>query len=326
MTSPESTVAKHLLKQRVFSNGQAQAFGTVLAVIVTYNPELPVLAQSVKTLHQQGCGVLLVDNASVNQVELKSADIDATLLCNEQNLGLGAAHNQGFEHAKKAGYQYLLILDQDSQPLESMVAELVLAHQSLAQYEPVSAVGACYLNADNASESFFVRFGAWKFQREYATEQVVKADFLISSGSLFAIEALQTIGGMDEGLFIDHVDTEWFLRARDKGYQAYGIGRARMQHGLGEQTHQVNLGGRLRNVPQHKPFRYYYIFRNSIALYKRGYTSWLWKWNDVQRLAMIFVMFGLLKAPRWQNMHMMLLGLWHGVIGKTGATQLENLR
>lgn len=133
---------------------------------------------------------------------------------------------------------------------------------------------------------------------------------------------------MDASLFIDHVDTEWFLflRARSKAYKAFGVGEARMQHGFGESTHQVKLGGRQRNVPQHKPFRYYYIFRNSVALYKRSYAARLWKWNDIQRLGMIFIMFGLLKTPRWKNIRMMLLGIWHGLIGKMGHTPFESQR
>jgi len=141
----------------------------------------------------------------------------------------------------------------------------------------------------------------------------------ISSGSLIALETLDHVGVMDEGLFIDHVDTEWFLRARSKGYKAFGSCKAIMGHGLGENTHQVNIGGRKRNVPQHKPFRYYYIFRNSILLYKRRYASTLWKWNDIQRLGMIFIMFGFIVGPRRENLSMMLKGIFHGVIGKQGA-------
>jgi rhamnosyltransferase len=145
----------------------------------------------------------------------------------------------------------------------------------------------------------------------------VPADFLISSGTLFNLDAIDKVGQMDESLFIDHVDTEWFLRARSLGMRAYGVCDAVMQHGLGEQTHRITLG-RQRNVPQHKPFRYYYIFRNSVALYRRGYASALWKWNDLQRLIMIAVMFGAWKSPRWQNLKMMGKGIWHGLRGVTG--------
>lgn len=302
---------------------KSDAIGAVLAVIVTYNPDIKALALSVRALNSQGCKTLIVDNGSLNQKEIVDEKLTAELICNTQNLGLGAAHNLGLAFGETRGYKYLLIMDQDSVPLDFMIERLVSAHKILSSKYKLSAVGACYLNSENQSESFFVRFGWLKFQREYANSDFVLADFLISSGSLFSIEALKVIGGMDEGLFIDHVDTEWFLRARSMGYSAYGVSDARMEHGLGEKTHTVKLGGRERNVPQHKPFRYYYIFRNSLTLYKRGYASWMWKWNDLQRLLMIFMMFGLLTSPRWKNMKMMLLGAWHGIVGKTGETEFH---
>ena len=293
----------------------------VLAVVVTFNPDASLLDKSVQALIAQGCRVLVVDNGSSNVDSIKFDASSVEFIRNEANLGLGAAHNQGWKYAKEKGCKYLLIMDQDSVPSEGMVAALIDAYQEQATYNKVSAVGACYINVENQSRSFFVRFGGLKFQRKYIEEGVVEADFLISSGSLFSLEVIDKVGGMDENLFIDHVDTEWFLRARHHGFKAYGVGHALMQHGLGEKTHQFKLGSRKRNVPQHKPFRYYYIFRNSIALYKRGYTSWLWKWNDIQRLAMILLMFGFLKSPRLSNLKMMGLGFWHGLIGKSGKVE-----
>jgi len=299
-----------------------------IAIVVTYNPACDPLKLALEALAQQGCDTLLVDNGSNNLTQIKalasnirSCKINAL----SSNLGLGVAHNVGIEFAIEHAYNYVLIMDQDSIPLDDMVDKLLAASKVKSKSTKVSAVGVTYLNADNGSESFFVRFGILKFIRRYCADKdidgCVEADFLISSGSLISLDTISSVGKMDERLFIDHVDTEWFLRAKSKGFQAYGVCGAVMQHGLGEDTHTVSLGGRKRNVPQHRPFRYYYIFRNSILLYKRGYASKLWKWNDVQRLAMIMIMFGFLKAPRWRNLSMMLKGVWHGLSGKQGALE-----
>lgn len=302
----------------------------ILAVVVTFNPDCDILKAALDELEQQGCQSLIVDNGSGNVAHIDSSIREAkssVLLRQGRNLGLGAAHNIGMQYAKENDYDYALIMDQDSVPLADMVVNLVRAHKRKAQGSKVSAVGVSYLNSENGSGSFFVRFGTFKFSRHYCSERdsdgCVEADFLISSGSLISMQAIDSIGDMDEGLFIDHVDTEWFLRAKSMGYQAYGVCDAVMKHGLGESTHKVSLAGRQRNVPQHKPFRYYYIFRNSIALYKRGYANTLWKWNDLQRLAMIMIMFGFIKPPRWANLSMMLKGVWHGLLGKQGPLYKE---
>jgi len=298
----------------------------VLAVIVCFNPKIEALAVALKAITEQVEHTVIVDNASHNRDDIVSlvaelpTDAQASVLPQTHNLGLGAAHNIGVRYARQNQFDQVLILDQDSVPLKGMVASLQSALRA-KQTGPVAAVGATYLNTDNGSESFFVRFGWLKFRRQYCAQRdsdgCLAADFLISSGSLFPLESFSAIGSMDESLFIDHVDTEWFLRAKHKGFAAYGVCDAVMQHGLGEQTHQINFK-RQRNVPQHKPFRYYYIFRNSVALYKKRGLSWLWKWNDFQRLVLISVMFGLWKRPRRQNLAMMAKGVWHGLRGVTG--------
>lgn len=296
----------------------------VLAVIVCYNPDIQVLRGLLEALADQACQSLFVDNGSSDQQAISSLldEFDnASVHLQATNMGLGKAHNIGIDYARKHSFSDVLLLDQDSVPLKGMLENLIKAKQAKSK-QAVSAVGATYLNSDNGSESFFVKFGVLKFKRQYCHQRdddgCIEADFLISSGSLISLDALDVIGNMDEGLFIDHVDTEWFLRAKHKGFKAYGVCDAVMQHGLGEATHRVKFAGRTRNVPQHKPFRYYYIFRNSVALYLRGGISWLWRWNDIQRLAMIAVMFSVFKGPRLANAAMMWRGFCDGVRGKQG--------
>ena len=311
----------------------------VLAVVVCYNPNISALRVSLESVSKQVGGIALIDNASSNvaeiealAIEFESSPLTFEVLGQTENLGLGAAHNIGFDYAQVKNFTHVLLLDQDSVPLDGMVDSLLQALNDKSEANLVSAVGPKYINADNGSESFFVRFGGLKFNRlscaSRDSEGCVEADFLISSGSLFSLDSIEKIGNMDESLFIDHVDTEWFLRARSKGFQAFGVCDAIMQHGLGEQTHRLNLGGvrswgRRRNVPQHKPFRYYYIFRNSFNLYGRSYASLMWKWNDLQRLALIFIMFGFWKSPRRANLAMMFKGMWDGLRGTKGSVNLS---
>lgn len=290
--------------------------GRIFAVIVTFNPEPEGLNKVVSRLLDQVDEILIVDNGSI-KLNLLTTD-KVRVHKNKSNLGLGAAHNIGIKAAVAGGFDYVLIMDQDSVPSTTMTNELLQAHQKLSRTKQVAAVGATYWNEETQIPSFYVRFGWLKFKRTYSAEKPCAADFLISSGSLFHVDVLEAVGNMDEELFIDHVDTEWFLRARNAGYQAYGVPSALMEHNLGEHSHRLRIAGRTRNVPQHKPFRYYYIFRNSVSLYRRSYVSNLWKWNDLQRLGMIFFMFAVLKGPRIQNAKMMGLGLWHGMLGKLG--------
>jgi len=302
----------------------------IACVIVSFQPHLKSLLNNVQALNEQVDLVILVDNGSNNQSHLveslkKINSLRLSLRCLTENLGVGTAQNHGIAIAKERGYDYVLLLDQDTYPDESMVDNLydaVLQLKSSGEIDTLAAVGSRYYNS-NGSESFFVQFGLFKFMRNYCIgceHGILPADFLISSGSLIPLNAIEKIGSMDEKLFIDHVDTEWFLRAKSLGFKAYGVCSAVMKHGLGENTRKVKMFGlmRERNVPQHKPFRYYYMFRNSIALYRRKNISRKWKWNDSQRLLQIAVFYGIFFGPRWQNLKMMIKGIYDGLRNNMG--------
>ena len=95
-----------------------------------------------------------------------------------------------------------------------------------------------------------------------------------------------------------------------------------MRHSLGERTFRVWLG-RWRYLPIHKPFRYYYIYRNSVLLYRRSYPTIRWKQTDILRLLMMFVMFAVFAGDRVENLKMMCLGIKHGVRGNDGPLMSE---
>lgn len=305
---------------------------SVFAVVVSFQPDITELLKNLKQITSQVEQIVLVDNASAQQEAIIARCQElASVIPQSVNNGLGSAHNLGIEYARMQGASHVILFDQDSFPREAMVTSLMSALQTLqTAQQKISAVGPRYVGTDTETgeqhQSFFVKFGRLKFQRNYCQTGTVghpSADFLISSGALFPMDALKEIGLMDERLFIDHVDTEWFLRAKSKGYAAYGVCDAWMEHGLGERTKKIKGLLRERHVPQHKPFRYYYIFRNSVLLYRRDYVSKKWLWNDCQRLLQIFVFYGLLYPPRLANLRMMTKGLRHGLLNVSGRLKID---
>ena len=290
----------------------------ITAVIVTHNPQLDVLSGIVGQLTSQVESIIVVDNNSGIQDQIKqiSDDIEYCLL--SANVGLGKAHNLGIEYAKSRSNDYVLILDQDSLPDANMVKEMLKVAQTLSQQNKLfCAIGSRYRD-EHGHLSEFVKIDWFRFARNTCINQsLVEADFLISSGSLIPLSAIDEIGFMDESLFIDHIDTEWFMRAKNLGYNAYGACKAVMSHGLGEKTTRIWFA-RWRNVPYHHAFRYYYIFRNSILLYKRRYMPFKWMLADWVRLGQILFFFGLFTGDRFANLKMIGKGIVDGIKGKTG--------
>ena len=293
--------------------------------MTTFNPDLSVLREQLSRTVPQVEQLVVVDNGS-SAADLIQAVVQEFAKTHwfslGENRGLGYAHILGIGKALDGGAESVLILDQDTLPEADMVS--VLAEtlvSSSASDSRVAAVGARYVGAQSSHPSFFVQFRRFRFKKCFCAEagvrQVIPADVLISSGALFAARALREIGTMDEGLFIDHVDTEWFLRAHHRGWRSYGVCDAVMRHSLGERTFRVWLG-RWRYLPIHKPFRYYYIYRNSVLLYRRAYPAARWKCADLVRLVMMAVIFLVFADHRMTNLVMMCRGIVDGLRGRTG--------
>ena len=103
---------------------------------------------------------------------------------------------------------------------------------------------------------------------------------------------------------------------------AIGACGAWMAHHLGEETLVIHLP-RTRTLPVHKPFRYYYMFRNSVLLYRRQYAPWSWIVPDLARLAQLVVFFGFIHRARSRNLRMMLQGVRDGLRGASGARPVD---
>ena len=298
----------------------------VSAVLVTYNPGLDGLLASVHAVADQVSDIFIVDNASANfspdwldKLKGKFA-ARLHLLPQSENLGIGAGHNIGILHAREQGSTFVLLLDQDSQVEPGMVAQLCNAYRALLEKGvKVAALGPRYRDDEDGRLSQFVRVGFFGFTRLgcSSANSVVEADFLVSSGALLPLTTIESVGLMDEELFIDHVDTEWCFRAKAQGFKIFGVCDAIMTHTLGERRKEIWFFRR-RIIPFHHPFRYYYIFRNSITLYRRNYMPRSWMLADCARCLKFVFFFGLVAPNRLACLKMMWLGLKDGTRGIRG--------
>ena len=291
----------------------------IYAVIVTYNPDLDSLARLLERLQPQLDQIVVVDNASsgsIGKLAKLVAAAQAVLIENPSNLGIAEALNQGASIAREAQADYLAFFDQDSLPAEDMVATLFNAFESKqVQGINVAAVGPSYTDVKGQHDAPFVRIDGIRLRRvECAEHQTVSVDHLISSGSLLSMSALADIGGMENGLFIDYVDTEWCLRAKSKGYQLYGVADATMSHDLGDSL--VSFMGRKLHV--HSPLRYYYLIRNGVWVLRQPWVTFKWRLLDIRRLFLIYIVYSLFIGDRVNNWKMMSRGFWHGLIGNMG--------
>lgn len=292
----------------------------VFAVIVTYNPDIAVLDELLDSLLPQVGGAIVVDNgSSVDMLHWHQrwAHANLSLHLAGCNLGIAAAQNIGIEIAKKSNPGFVVLSDQDSKPAEDMVSHLRrVAHKLMTGGEAVAAVGPRYMDTRQNNPPPFIQINGLRLKRQYCDhpDSVVRVDYLIASGCLIPMQALNEVGGMDECLFIDYVDIEWGLRAKHRGFQSFGACAASMVHSLGDNP-ICFLG---KSYPHHSPLRHYYHFRNAVWLYKQKHIPTNWKIADGIRLLRKFIFYSTFARPQIKHFKMMLLGVFHGITSRLG--------
>lgn len=292
----------------------------IAALLVTFCPDGVRLGALLDALMPQVAAVVVLHNGG-NEGELAAAiaDRQVALLRQPGNVGLAAAQNAGIAWARIQGYSHVLMLDQDSLPAPDMVTRLMHA---LASSGRAAAAGPCFVDARDGHSAPFVQIG-FPINHKLRCNQAggtITADFLIGSGMLIQLAAIDTVGNMDAGLFIDNVDLEWSFRARAAGYELLGVCNARMQHRLGDARR--HLPGMPRGVVVHSPLRLYYMMRNRVLLYRLPHVPRLWVAQDVPRVLVKLFLFGALIGPRRRNLRCMVRGLWDGARGRKGPAPL----
>ena len=290
-------------------------FGTVT---VTHHPDLNDLAMQLHLLPLQAHKIV-VDNASPDAAlqglrTLVAQTPNTSLVVNKENLGLAAALNQGVRmlHKLAPDASLVLLLDQDSEPELGSIEAMVEAHDALvAQGYRVGGVGPQLRDIDTGFMHGFHHMTHWRWTRLFPSttaDQPVQVASLNGSGTLSSIEVFELQGGLDEALFIDHVDTEWSFRLLAAGYGLWGVPRAVFNHRMGRRGLRFWLLG-WRVWPARSAFRHRYLFRNTLWLMQRPYVPRIWKVWAALKLLITSGMHGLFDWERGTQLRAM----WQGV-------------
>jgi rhamnosyltransferase len=293
----------------------------IVAVTVAYHPDLRLLERQFQSLLPQVDRIVLLHNGSTpaglqNVCNMFSIDF----LPIESNIGLAFAQNRGIEHARRLGADEILLMDQDSVPYPFMVD---LLSQALRNMPGAAAAGPCSIDLRTGHKSHFLVEEGTKITicnpELLATVRSVEVAHLIASGTLLRASSLPTIGLMRGDWFIDHIDTEWCLRARNQGWKVIAVPAAHLGHSLGDKVSKV-WWGRIRHISHHSPLRHYYMFRNTVLLNKLPYVPLHWKIFHLRRLVQIFLYFVVLAPEKSSRIKMMVKGIFDGC---TKANQLN---
>jgi|GEM_PF-294081 len=301
---------------------ESAALSRLATVTVTFNPSQVELEAQLQALPTSSIKII-VDNASLPQrwteIEtLASQFKNVHLIRNDSNLGLAAAINRGVNWLATLTIspELVLLLDQDSEPQPASIAVLLAAFRHLQSTgHKVGCVGPLLADPDTGLTHGFHQSSRWRWRRAYpsaGSTSPVPCSSLNGSGTLVPIKLFQQLGGLDETLFIDHIDTEWAFRVMAHGYGLWGIPGAVFNHSMGQASVRFWLFG-WRVWPVRSPQRHYYLYRNAAILMRRSYIPTIWKTWAVAKLLLTTGVVVITGPSRTQQIKSM----WHGI--KTGS-------
>jgi len=273
-----------------------------LAVVVTYHPDEAV-RENLKALLEQVNHVVVVDNESSDNSKSMISSFSMsqlTAIFNDSNNGVAKGFNQGLRWGMENGFDYFLLLDQDSRPSAGMASKLVVELDVLLSRGVLAIVGPQHEDFEQKVENF-------------SSELVVSVPLLITSGCLLSKKVIEKIGLYDERLFIDHVDHDYCLRLFKNGGQVMKVTSAILLHRFGEARVKTFMG-KTFFMQEYSPMRRYFMMRNRIVLYKRyGMFRGRWFWMDLRSGLADLAKLILFEKKKSEKLVSVFRGLWDGI-------------
>ncbi len=300
--------------------GEAPFPPSFCAVVVSYHPG-PEVEETLRLVVGQ-CGLaLVVDNGSSDADLARLASVSGVQLMPQgRNLGIATALNLGVARAAELGFSHALLFDQDSRPERGFAAALA----ATARSHPRAAVVVPRIVEQGAAPRPY-RWARRHPRLRFVFERVAcgEADLpevtmAITSGSLVEIDAWRALGGVDEALFIDYVDTDHCLRVARSGRTIAVSAGAVLLHRLGDRRDRRVAGVSLRPT-NHAPVRHYFMARNRVHLWRRhAFARPDWAAFDLSYLVYNTFRVLLSEESRWRKLKAMALGTWDGLRGRIG--------
>ncbi|ANE55250.1 MULTISPECIES: glycosyltransferase family 2 protein [Methylomonas] len=296
----------------------------IACVIVTYNPDRNIFYSMILQLLKSAVSIYIIDNwhsndstSYVRELSKRYSD-KIKLICLEKNYGIAKALNIGVNQAMEDNHKYALLLDQDSIPQDGLLEEVLDAANMLSKIEPQTvAIGPrLYDPRSNSYVKFAsLKWGVWKKVGCGSNgENLIKCEFLNSSGSLIFLRHWEAVGPFREDFFIDHVETDWYMRARYLGLKCYGLcSKRHLIHYMGDSVCRYWLFGWMY-MPRRSPERHYTIVRNAIRLSKSKYTPILWGVNAALKIIFTFFYFSTFDRDRRNQRCSIINGIRDGLL------------
>lgn len=240
----------------------------IAAVIVNWNKKDQVLRllNQLEQNYKSSFDTFVVDNASTDgsaEAIMKERP-DVFLIVNKENLGGTGGFNSGIRHVvAQKKYHYIWLLDNDAEIDQKTLPNLVAVMESLPD---VGIAGSRIVDIDN--KKITVETGGcfrWDMMGVFALNRntymlksnIIECDYVAICSALVRVSTLESVGFMDERLFLFWDDMDWGLTFKKHGYRVVSIPGSIAYHGSFTERERGDITN------------YYYGIRNPLLVYTK---------------------------------------------------------
>jgi GT2 family glycosyltransferase len=234
-----------------------------LIIILCYNGVVDTLAclASLRQVTYPSFDILVVDNASQDGTpeQVRQYFPEVAVIETGANLGFAAGNNVGLRYTLEQGYDYALLLNNDTEVAPDFLTHLISAAQ---QNPEIGVVGPTIYYYDQP-DLIWSAGGAinWKAGQTVmytdaagpqSSEQPRAVAFVTGCALLISRTAIERAGLLDERFFMYYEETEWCVRVGRAGFTILHVPAAKIWH-------KIPLNARFD-----KEYIAYYMTRNRL--------------------------------------------------------------
>jgi len=214
--------------------------------------------------------VIVIDNGSQDgSVAMVEQEFPAVRkILNSQNVGFSKANNQGILSSKST---YILLLNSDALLLKNSLDDFL---SFMNQHTDVAACGPHLIRPDGSVQPFlfgddpapgyllrraFNRLLLHQPLHNWNTTQTIEVDWVSGACLFVRRQAVNSVGLLDENIFMYFEDNDWCLRMRKKGWKVF----------YNPEITVLHVGGQSL-IKNHEAQKAYY--RSLVYFYRKHYS------------------------------------------------------
>lgn len=258
--------------------------------------------------------ILLFDNESnfekINKVKRDFAKVE--VIESRENLGFAKANNIGIKYAIKNKFEYVMLLNNDTEVHNKFLAPLLNSFQN---DNSLGAVQPLIMNYNNREKvwnagGYLNNFFGFPYTNKVNNKKK-QIDWVTGCCILLKTKVIKNVGLLDEHFFAYFEDVDWSLRIKKLGYKLRVTESSVIFHHGTKSSNNSNREGNL------SPFVHYLNIRNHIYFVKKHSD----KFNFIgvllyQFLKIFFYSIYFILRLRFRKLKMVYRGIHDGINDK----------